>query len=219
LGTIAILMILQPDIGTLFIISLTSLVIYFVGGGKLRHILVIMAMGALLLSAAVKIKPHIGERFRCFADPNYSSQKECYQLNQSLIAIGSGGLWGRGLGESRQKFMYIPEIEGDSIFAIIAEEMGLIISSILVMLYLFLFYRGYLVACRAPDIYGKILAIGIVTWLTAQALINIGGMINLIPMTGVPLPFISYGGSAMLAALGAIGILTNISKQIKTHNT
>jgi cell division protein FtsW len=136
-------------------------------------------------------------------------------VNQSLIAVGSGGIWGRGLGASRQKYMYLPEVSGDAIFAVIAEETGLIISSFLIICYLYIFYRGYLIAIRAPDDFGRLLAIGIVSWLVIQAIINIGGIINLIPMTGVPLPFISYGGSAILATLIAAGILVNISKQTR----
>lgn len=219
LGIIGTLMVLQPDIGTLSIITLTSIVIYYVGGGRLRHIAVIALIGLVILFAVTKIKPHIGERFSCFSNPEYSTDAQCYQINQSLIALGSGGFWGKGLGESRQKFMYIPEIQGDSIFAIIGEEMGFLISGLLIFMYLLIFYRGFLIARQAQDIYGKILAIGIVTWLTSQAIINMGGMINLIPMTGVPLPFISYGGSAMIASLGAVGILVNISKHAKSRNT
>jgi len=147
----------------------------------------------------------------------FSADDKCYQVNQSLIAVGSGGWLGRGLGESRQKFLYVPEVSGDSIFAIIAEEVGLVFSSILILLFILLFIRGYLVAKYAPDGFGRILAIGIVSWITLQALINIGGMINLMPMTGVPLPFISHGGSAILSTLIAMGILVNISKQTRSH--
>lgn len=219
LGVIAFLMLLQPDIGTLAIIALVSLIVYFVGGGKIFHILVMIIIGVLAFAVMVQYKPYRLDRFRCFIDPGFSSNDICYQVNQSLIAVGSGGWFGRGLGESRQKFMYIPEIQGDSIFPIIAEETGLIFSGILVILYIYIFYRGYLIAKYAPDVFGRILAIGIVSWIVIQAVLNIGGMINLLPMTGVPLPFVSYGGSAIMSALAAIGILINISKQTRiTHN-
>ena len=155
------------------------------------------------------------DRFRCFFDPSYSPEDVCYQVDQSLIAIGSGGFWGKGFGNSRQKFSYLPEAQGDAIFPIIAEETGFVFSVTLVLLYVFLFYRGWLISQRAPDMYGRLIAIGIVTWFSAQAFINISGMINLIPMTGVPLLFISYGGSAMMAALAAAGILVNVSKQTR----
>lgn len=215
LGVIALLMVLQPDVGTMIIIAITSLAVYFVGGGKTKHILVMIVLGLVVLTALVKITPHQQNRFKCFSDPSWSANDKCYQINQSLIAVGSGGIFGRGLGASRQKFMYLPEVSGDSIFAIIGEETGLVFSSVLVLLFLYLFYRGYLIARAAPDNFGRILAIGIVTWLVIQAIINIGGIINFMPMTGVPLPFVSYGGSAMLAALAAVGILVNISKQTR----
>ena len=215
LGLIAGLMLLQPDIGTLAIVAITSLIVYFVGGGKITHIAVIVILGVLAFSVMVQFKPYQLDRFKCMLDPGIDPQGICYQTNQSLIAVGSGGIFGRGIGESRQKYMYLPEVSGDSIFAIIAEETGLIISSLLTFAYIFLFYRGYLIAKKAPDDFGKILAIGIVSWLTIQALINIGGIINILPMTGVPLPFISYGGSAILAAMAAVGILVNISKQTR----
>lgn len=215
LGCVGLLMMLQPDFGTLSIIIATSLIVYFVGGGRTRHVAAIILFGILALMIIVRVNPYQADRFKCYDNPNYSAKDICYQVNQSLIAVGSGGIWGRGLGESRQKFMYIPEVMGDSIFPIIAEEAGLIFSSIFIILYLILFYRGYLIAKYAPDNFGKHLSIGIVSWITLQALINIGGMINFMPMTGVPLPFVSYGGSAMLAALSATGVLVNISKHIR----
>ncbi len=215
LGVICLLMILQPDIGTLSIIGITSLILYFVGGGKKSHIFTIILIGILGLIVMVQLKPYQANRFKCMMNPSWSANDVCYQVNQSLIAVGSGGLIGRGIGQSRQKFMYLPEVSGDSIFAIIGEEVGWIFSTLLVCLYLFIFYRGYLISKNAPDGFGRILAIGIVSWVVLQALINIGGMIALMPMTGVPLPFISYGGSAILSAMIAFGILVNISKQTK----
>ncbi len=214
-GIIAVLMLLQPDFGTLSIIAATSFIVYYVGGGSFKHILALMLLGVLGMMIMIHFKPYQADRFKCYWDPNWSPRDVCYQVNQSLIAVGSGGFWGRGLGASRQKFMYIPEVDGDSIFPIIGEEMGFLFSSAFIILFLLLFYRGYLISKSAPDVYGKILSIGIVSWLTLQAIINIGGMIDFMPMTGVPLPFISYGGSAMMAALGAIGILVNISKHTK----
>jgi cell division protein FtsW len=215
LGAIALLMILQPDIGTLSIVGLTSLLVYFVGGGRKTHIIGIILFGILGFVIMVQLKPYQMNRFKCMFDPSFSKGEICYQVNQSLIAVGSGGLFGRGLGASRQKFMYLPEVSGDSIFAIIAEETGMLICSIFVLGFLFLFYRAYKIALHAHDDFGRILAIGIAGWLVFQALINIGGIINIMPMTGVPLPFVSYGGSAVLAALSACGILVNISKYTK----
>lgn len=214
-SVIAGLMIMQPDIGTLSIIALTSLIVFFIGGGRMRHILVIFIIGVLGFALMVQLYPYQLDRFKCLVDPRAHSQDICYQVNQSLIAVGSGGIIGRGLGASRQKYMYVPEVSGDSIFAIIGEETGLIFSAGLVILFLFLFYRGYLISRNAPDGFGRILAIGIVSWIVIQAIINIGGMINILPITGVPLPLVSYGGSSMMATLAALGILVNISKQTK----
>lgn len=218
LGIISLLMLAQPDFGTLFIIIVTAVVVFFSAGGSARYIFLALALAGLALFLFLTFNSsYQSDRFKCLKDPSYSPQDKCYQVNQSLIAVGSGGLFGRGLGESRQKFMYLPEVWGDSIFPIIAEETGFIFSTLLLLLYLFLFYRGLLIARAAPDIYGSSLAVGIVVWLAVQAFLNIGGMINLIPMTGVPLPFVSGGGSAALSALLAMGILINISKQTKGY--
>ncbi len=216
LGVIAILMLLQPDLGTLFIIAATSFIVYFVGGGKIFHLTVISILGVLLLGLIISFNSYQINRIKCWSDLSFSNKDVCYQLNQSLIAVGSGGFLGRGVGQSKQKFMYLPEIIGDSIFAVIAEEIGFLFSSCFLFLYIFLFYRGVCIAKKASDNFGKLLAIGIVTWIMVQTTLNIGGMINLIPMTGVPLPLVSYGGSAMFATLAALGVLVNISKQTKT---
>ena len=215
LGSVGLLMLLQPDLGTLSIITITSLIVFFVSGGKVRHIAGIILVGVIALIILVRIKPYQADRFRCYSDPEVNSKDVCYQINQSLIAVGSGGLWGRGVGASRQKFMYIPEVGGDSIFPIISEETGFIVSGGLIVMYFLIFYRGYIIAKNAPDNFGRNLSIGIVSWITIQAMVNIGGMVNFMPMTGVPLPFVSFGGSAMLAALSAIGVLVNISKHTK----
>jgi len=213
LGVIGGLMIMQPDIGTLSIITIVSLIVYFVGGGKKTHIFGIIFVGIFLFVIMLHFKSYQRNRLKCYSDPNFSANDICYQINQSLIAVGSGGILGRGLGESRQKYMYLPEVSGDSIFAIISEEMGFLVSSVLIFLFLIIFYRGYRIALLAPDDFGRILAIGIVSWISIQAFINIGGIINFIPMTGVPLPLVSYGGSAILSVLSAFGILINISSQ------
>lgn len=215
LAVVAGLMLLQPDIGTLSIIVLSSLVAWFVGGGRLSHIAILLLLGVLGLGLAFKTADYRLERFRCYLNPEQNAQSTCYQLNQSLIAVGSGGLFGRGFGESRQKLLYLPEVSGDAIFPIIGEELGFVFSVLLVGLFLGLFYRSYLVAKRAPDQFGRVLAIGIASWLVLQAFINIGGMIGLIPMTGVPLPFVSSGGTAIMAGLAALGLLLNISRQAR----
>jgi len=213
LGLISFLMVLQPDVGTLSIIALSSIAVYFIGGGKLSHIFFIFAFAGVAIFALAVAKPYQANRFKCFYNPDFDRQEKCYQVNQALIAVGSGGIFGRGLGESRQKYSYLPEVKGDSIFAITAEEVGLAFSSLLILAYLFLFYRGYLISRRANDIFGKNLAIGISSWIVIQAIINIGGIINALPMTGVPLPLVSYGGTSALATLSALGVLVNIGRQ------
>lgn len=218
LGVISGLMIAQPDLGTLFIILSISIAVFFVGGGKVSHLVITGLLGAGALALMLNFGSSSGyqsDRFKCLQDPNYSSQDKCYQINQSLIAVGSGGVLGRGLGQSRQKYMYLPEVWGDAIFPIIAEELGFIISVIFLLLLILLFWRGIRVARMAPDMYGAMLAVGIVVWVAVQSFLNIGGMINLIPMTGVPLPFISAGGSSIMSMLLAMGMLANISKQTK----
>jgi cell division protein FtsW len=215
LFVIASLMIMQPDIGTLFIIAATSLIIYFIGGGKISHIVIIMLLASISIFVMAYLMPYQMNRFKCVLEKDFGAQEECYQLNQSLIAVGSGGFWGRGIGQSRQKFLYLPEVSSDSIFAVIAEEVGFVFSSIFFILYLVLFYRGILIAKYAPDDFGRLLATGIVSWLIIQTFLNIGGVVGMIPMTGVPLPFVSQGGSSLISALIAFGILVNISKQTK----
>ena len=215
LGIISFLMLLQPDLGTLLIIASVSMIMYFVGGGSAKHLALIFLAGLIAVFALTQINDYQTDRFRCWADPMFDPADRCYQVDQSLIAVGSGGLWGRGLGASRQKFLYLPEVSGDFVFAIVGEETGLVISVLVIGLFFFIFYRGFLVSQNAPDDFGKYLALGISAWLIMQAIINIGGVINFMPMTGVPLPFISHGGTAIIAILSAMGILANISRYAK----
>ncbi len=228
LALIGFLMYLQPDLGTLLILISTSIAVFFVGGGNFKHIILVCLMGvvAVFLFYQVSNRPvdnasgktdYKVSRFQCLKDPNNEKTRldECYQVNQSLIAVGSGGLFGRGLGQSRQKFNYLPEVYGDAIFPIISEEIGFVFNLGFLFLFIFIFYRGYLIAKKAPDGFGRNLAIGVVFWMIIQAFFNIGGMINLIPMTGVPLPFISYGGTAIISIMMAMGLLINISKQTR----
>ncbi|MDD5527391.1 MAG: putative lipid II flippase FtsW [Patescibacteria group bacterium] len=210
---IAALMLLQPDLGTLAIIGSVSLIVYFVGGGKISHLAIVLLLAALALTVAIHFKPYQMERFQCAFDPSANVKAQCYQLNQSLIAVGSGGIFGRGLGQSRQKFAYLPEVYGDSIFAVMAEEIGFVFSAAFLLLYVFIFYRIILIAKRAPDLFGKLLCVGVASWLAIQTFFNVGGIIGLIPMTGVPLPFVSQGGSSLIAALIGLGIIVNISRQ------
>jgi cell division protein FtsW len=215
-GLIAMLMALQPDLGTLIIITAIALALYFINGGSIKKIGAFIVFCALALSLFLAVKEYQRDRFRCFLNPQFSAGDKCYQINQSLIAVGSGGVIGRGLGNSRQKFLYLPEVQNDFIFSVIAEEVGFVFSGLLIFLYVFIFTRGQTIAKTIGEPFGKNLAIGIVTWLMVQTIVNIGGAINFIPMTGVPLPLVSYGGTAIIAVLASLGILVNISRRVKT---
>jgi cell division protein FtsW len=165
--------------------------------------------------ALIKFVPYRMQRFLSFLNPTVGTKDISYQINQALLGIGSGGIFGQGLGHSQQKYNYLPEPMGDSIFAIAAEELGFIGALVLIFLFILLAFKGFRIAKKAPDDFGKLLAMGITCWLVVQAFINIAAVIGLIPLTGMPLPFVSYGGSALIFALAGAGILVNISKHIK----
>ncbi len=215
LGTILILILKQPDTGTAGLIFLVSFAIYFVSGASLSHLFGIFLSALAGLWLLVKIAPYRMNRFLVFLNPELDPRGIGYQINQALLAIGSGGIWGLGLGHSRQKYNYLPEPVGDSIFAIIGEELGLLGAALLVLLFLTVCLRGLKIAKNAPDEFGKLLGVGISVWIFFQAFINIASIISLIPLTGIPLPFISYGGTSMVFLLAAAGILLNISKHSK----
>jgi cell division protein FtsW len=224
---IGVLLLLEPDLGTFMLVFIIALSIYFVAGGNMKQLIImflVAVIGLIMLFSRASqintsdnsnnglIKDYQLTRIKCLQDPDFD-RDNCYQVSQSLIAVGSGGLWGRGLGNSLQKFNYLPEVWADSIFPVIAEEIGFVGAVVVLLIYLFIFIKGALIAKRAPDIYGRSLAVGISVWIFFQAFLNIGGMINLIPMTGVPLPFISAGGTSLIFLLIACGILLNIGRQ------
>lgn len=213
LGIIALLVILQPDIGTLSIIILMSIAVYYVAGAELKHLAIVGLAGIASLAVLIKIAPYRLARLTTFLHPELDPQGLGYHINQAFLAIGSGGVFGRGFGQSLQKFLYLPEVTGDSIFAVFAEEMGFIVATGLVILFVYLMYRAFKIAQKAPDRYSKLIVVGIVSWFIIQAFVNIGAMVGLMPLTGVPLPFISSGGSALMVAMAASGILVNISRQ------
>lgn len=212
LGFIMALVALQPDIGTLGIIVLISFGCFFVGEAKLKHVLSILGVLIGLAILAIKLAPYRLSRFLVFLHPSTDSQGIGYHLNQALIAVGSGGFFGLGLGMSRQKYGYLPEVSGDSVFGIMAEELGFFFCAIYIFLIFLLVSQGIKIAKNSEDMYGRVLASGIVMWIGFQSFINIASIIGLMPMTGVPLPFVSYGGTAMIMNLAAMGILVNMSK-------
>jgi cell division protein FtsW len=215
LGLIAVLLLLQPDLGTMTIIALISLTVYFIGGANLSHMFGVGIGSMFVLWLMIKIAPYRAARLTIFLHPELDPQGIGYHINQAFLAIGSGGLLGKGFGMSRQKFQYLPEVSGDSIFAIIAEELGFVFSSLLIVGYLYLLLRGLKIAQKAADQFGKHLVIGITAWIVIQSFVNIGAMVGLLPLTGVPLPFISYGGTSMAVLLAACGIVVNVSRQTR----
>lgn len=217
MGLVGFLIIKQPDAGTLGIIILTAMAIYFIAGAKISHIFSLFIVGFAGLIMIVKMAPYRLNRLLVFIDPETDVRGIGYQINQALLAIGSGGIFGVGLGHSRQKFSYLPEPVGDSIFAIIGEELGMIGAVVFLLLFVILAVKGLKIAKNAPDNFGKLVAGGITSWVVIQAFINIAAISGLIPLTGVPLPFISYGGTSLVFLMAGIGILLNISKQTKIN--
>jgi cell division protein FtsW len=211
-GIVVGLIVLEPDIGTMLVLASIATVMFFIGGSRLRYIGATAASGLVVLWVLIKAAPYRAQRFLAFLDPSVDAKGISYQINQALLAIGSGGWWGRGFGQSLQKHSYLPEPIGDSIFAIVAEEMGFVRVCLILLLFLLFAYRGFKIARNAPDTFGKLVAGGITAWLVLQALINIGGISALIPLTGIPLTFISYGSTALTISLAAVGILLNISR-------
>ncbi len=211
-GLISFLLIKQPDIGTLGVIILVSFSIFFVSGAKISHLILVSVAGIVAMIALVKAEAYRMNRFLVFLHPELDPQGIGYQINQALMAIGSGGILGVGLGHGLQKINYLPEPVGDSIFAVIAEELGLIGCLALIFLFVMLSVRGFRIAKKAPDQFSKLMAVGIVSWIVFQAFINIAAISGLIPLTGIPLPFISYGGTSIIFLMIAMGILLNISR-------
>ncbi|NQU77160.1 putative lipid II flippase FtsW [Candidatus Falkowbacteria bacterium] len=213
LGVVSGLVFMEPDVGTFLIIVIISLVVYFVAGARLIHLFFMTAFGFGAMILAIRLAPYRLQRLTVFLHPELDPQGVGYHINQALLAVGSGGFFGLGLGGSRQKFQYLPEVMGDSIFAVMAEELGFIFVTGFIVLFLFLIYRGLRIAKESRSDFARYLVVGIVSWWFFQAVINIGGMIGVLPMTGLPLPFISLGGTALAISLAAAGIIMNISKE------
>jgi len=212
-GLILFLILLQPDMGTAIIILAESLVIFFLSGGSILYLISLAPVIGLLTFILIKIAPYRANRLTTFLNFNNSPDSFSYHVKQILIAFGSGGLTGVGIGNSLQKYAYLPENTTDSIFAIIGEELGFLGATLIILVFIIIIWRGFYIAVRAKDVFGKLLAGGVTSFLAFQVLINLAAQTALLPLTGIPLPFISYGGSALIMNLAAIGILLNISKQ------
>jgi cell division protein FtsW len=213
-GSVAALLIKQPDTGTLIVIFIALLSIYIASGAKFSHIGVIFLLCVIAVAGLAYFRPYVAERFTTFLNPASDTQGSGYQVQQALIAVGSGGLTGRGFGQSIQKFNYLPEPIGDSIFAVAGEEFGFAGTISIIIIFVFFALRGFKIAATSKDAFGRLLAIGIITLITAQALINIGAIIGVLPLTGIPLSFISHGGTALMFTMAEAGIILNISRNV-----
>ncbi len=205
----------QPDTDTFAVIIFAALSMYIAAGAKWRHVVSIIIAGLIAIALLATFRPYIRQRIEVMINPSINTKTTGYQLNQSLIAIGSGRIWGRGFGQSVQKFHYLPEPIGDSVFAVAAEEFGFVGTISLVVIFVMFGLQGLKIASKASDDFGRLLALGIVILIVSQAFVNIGGMLGILPLTGIPLPFISHGGTALFITLIEAAIIMNISRSTK----
>jgi cell division protein FtsW len=212
IGMVVGLILLEPDLGTGVIILLIALSIYFFSNSPLKHLLFLLPVAVFGVILLALVAPYRIERMMTFFNPEHDPLGSSYQIRQVLFALGSGGWTGVGIGKSREKYQYLPEANTDSIFAIIGEEVGFFGALGVILAYVLIIWRGFRIAIRAPDRFGKLLALGIIMWIAIQTIVNLGAMVALLPLTGVPLPFISYGGSSLILLLSVMGILLNVSK-------
>jgi cell division protein FtsW len=212
LGFAALLLALQPDIGTLIVVGFIALGMYFMAGVNLKHLAAIIALGLVALGLLVAIEPYRFDRVQAYLHPQSDPRGISYQVNQAAIAMGSGGIFGLGFGHSTQKFGFLPEPVGDSIFAIIVEELGLVGGVVTLGFFVFLCLTLTQIAAATRDPFGRLLVSGINIWIMAQAFVNIAAISGLAPLTGIPLPFISYGGTAIIALFAGLGIVFNVAK-------
>ncbi len=215
MATVAILIMLQPDLGTLTIIFAIAAAMFFAAGSSFEQIAISSLGVVAFVVLLIKIAPYRLQRFLTFLKPGQDCLGAGYQICQSLLGIGTGGWWGLGFGQSKQKYLYLPQAHTDSIFVIMVEELGFIRATAIVLLYLVVVLRGYRIAQNAPDMFGRLVAVGITSWILFQTFVNIGAALSMLPLTGVTLPFISAGGSSIIVTLAAVGILLNISKFAK----
>lgn len=215
LGMVVGLVVLEPDLGTSIIIVAIAMAMYFFSGAPLHQFALMIPTAAAIVGLLAITSPYRFRRLMTFFNPESDPQGASYHIRQAIIALGSGGLLGAGLGKSRQKYLYLPEANTDSIFAVIGEEVGFVGAVILMAVFLFLVWRGFRIARRVEDPFGRLLALGVSCWVGIQAAMNIAAMVALIPLTGIPLPLVSYGGSNLVTILGALGVLVNISRHAR----
>jgi cell division protein FtsW len=209
---VAILIMLQPDLGTTLVVATIGLSQIFVSGVNLLYFAGALFTVFLATIGLILVSPYRKERLLTFLQTERDPLGASYHIRQILLGLGSGGIFGVGLGASRQKYLFLPESSTDSIFAVIAEELGLIGAVSIILLFGYFVFKGLTIAMRAPDTFSKVLATGITAWIGGQAFLNVASMVALVPLTGIPLPFISYGGSSLVTVMAACGILLNISQ-------
>lgn len=214
-GIPSLILLLQPNTSTVIIIGLTAVAMYILAGAPWRDILLLGLMAGILFAGLLLTRPYLLERVKTFVDPSQDPLASGYQIQQSLIAIGSGGFAGRGFGQSVQKFNYLPEAHGDSVFAVYAEEFGFVGALLLLFLFVAFATRGLAIAADASSLFGSMLATGLTLLISLSAFLNIGAMLAILPLTGLPLPFVSHGGTALFCALASVGMILNVAAHRK----
>jgi len=216
-GLVAALILMEPDTGTAAIVVMATVALFFLAGGSMTHVFTLAGIGLVAGLLLIVGGEYRADRILAFTSAENDPSGVGFHTLQLLIALGSGGIEGLGLGVSRQKFFYIPGAHTDGVFAIVGEETGFIGSMIVIVLFAYLIYRGFRVAMNARDEFGSYLAMGVICWIGFQALINIGGITRSIPLTGIPLPFVSYGGSSLIMIMAGVGVLLNVSRYSQEH--
>ncbi len=212
LGIIGLILYFQPDTKSFILIAITGFAMLFISGLSWKKIVVFCMIVVLSLGVLVSFKPYLQARVKTFINPASDPRGSSYQIQQSLIALGSGGVWGRGYGQSIQKFSYLPEPQGDSIFAVLGEEFGFVGAITTIILYLFFILRGFHIANNSPDSFSRLLVFGIVILIGAQSFMHMASVVGVFPLTGVPLVFMSHGGTSLMISLIAVGVILQISK-------
>ena len=208
----AILLLKQPDTDNLILIIFAGMAMFVAAGGKWRYVFMIILAGVVGLALLAFMRPYVMQRITTFFDPQTDAQGASYQVQQSLIAVGSGGLFGRGFGQSVQKFTYLPEPVGDSVFAVAAEEFGFVGSVFLLLIFVLFSARGLKIAAQTTSVFARLTVVGIVIMIVSQAFVNIGAMLGVIPLSGITLPFVSHGGTSLFVTLIEVGIVLSISR-------
>jgi len=214
-GSASLLLLLQPNTAAVVIICGACAAMLFAAGGRVSYLVAIFAIGVLVVGMLALERPYLRARFETFIHPSQDALGSGFQVQQSLIAVGSGGVWGRGFGQSIEKFSYLPEPIGDSIFAVAGEEFGFVGSTALVLLFAAFVLLGLRIAARAPDAFGSLLVVGLVTLIAGQSFINIASSIGILPLSGEPLIFVSHGGTALAIALAEVGVILSVSRRMR----